>query len=56
MLECAKLTFVVMDVATVKQQISTTEIFYTRMFIAFWLNVVVPVSLHCESPISRCSG
>jgi len=50
MLGRAELTFVVMDIATVKQQIFTTGVFYTLMFTSFWLNVAVPVSIKLWKP------
>jgi len=50
MLGRAKLTLVVMDAAYVKRQTFTTGVFYTLMFTAFWLNVVVPVSIKLWKP------
>ena len=50
MLGRAELTFVVMDIVTVKQQIFTTGVFYTRTFTVFWLNVAVPVSIKLWKP------
>ncbi|MEZ0151829.1 MAG: cation:proton antiporter [Candidatus Reddybacter sp.] len=50
MLGRAELAFVVMDIAYVKQQIFTTEVFYTLMFTAFWLNVAVPISIKLWKP------
>jgi len=41
----AELAFVVMDIGYVEHRILSTETFYTLMFIAFWLNVSVPLSI-----------
>lgn len=45
MLGRAELAFVVMDIAYVQHHIMTTEVFYTLMFTAFWLNIAVPLSI-----------
>jgi Kef-type K+ transport system membrane component KefB len=45
MLGRAELAFVVMDIAYVQHAILSTQAFYTLMFSAFWLNVLVPVSI-----------
>ncbi|GJL85577.1 MAG: sodium:proton antiporter [Micavibrio sp.] len=50
MLGRAELAFVVMDIAYVQNQIFSTEVFYTLMFTAFWLNVCVPVSIKLWKP------
>lgn len=46
MLGRAELAFVVMDIAYVQHQIMTTEVFYTLMCTAFWLNVAVPITIN----------
>jgi len=50
MLGRAELAFVVMDIAYVQNDIFTTEVFYTLMFTAFWLNVAVPISIKLWKP------
>ncbi len=50
MLGRAELAFVVMDIAYVQNQILTTEVFYTLMFTAFWLNVAVPITITLWKP------
>lgn len=50
MLGRAELAFVVMDIAYVQHQIFSTEVFYTLMFTAFWLNVCVPISIKLWKP------
>ncbi len=50
MLGRAELAFVVMDMAYNQNNILTTEAFYTLMFTAFCLNVVVPVSIRWWKP------
>jgi hypothetical protein len=39
-----------MDIAYVEHDILTTEVFYTLMFTAFWLNVAVPITLTLWKP------
>jgi Kef-type K+ transport system membrane component KefB len=50
MLGRAELAFVVMDIAYVQNNIITTEVFYTLMFTAFWLNVAVPLTISWWKP------
>ncbi|RZV40111.1 MAG: cation:proton antiporter [Acidimicrobiales bacterium] len=50
MLGRAELAFVVFDIAYVQQKIISTELFYTLMLTAFWLNVAVPVSIAWWKP------
>jgi Kef-type K+ transport system membrane component KefB len=45
MLGRAELAFVVLDIAYVQHRILSTEAFYVLMFSAFWMNVMVPVSI-----------
>lgn len=45
MLGRAELAFVVMNIAYVQHSILSTEAFYTLMITAFWLNVLVPVTI-----------
>ncbi len=45
MLGRAELAFVVIDIAYVEHRIINTEAFYTLMFTAFWLNVLVPLTI-----------
>ncbi|GAB4240614.1 MAG: cation:proton antiporter [Methyloligellaceae bacterium] len=45
MLGRAELAFVVMEIAYVESAIISTEVFYTLMFTAFWLNAAVPVTI-----------
>jgi Kef-type K+ transport system membrane component KefB len=45
MLGRAELAFVVMDIAYVQHAILSTEAFYTLMFSAFWLNILVPIAI-----------
>lgn len=50
MLGRAELAFVVMGIAYVEYSIFTTEVFYTLMFTAFWLNVAVPLTIKLYKP------
>jgi Kef-type K+ transport system membrane component KefB len=50
MLGRAELAFVVMDIAYVQNSIFSTEVFYTLMFTAFWLNVAVPITIGFWKP------
>jgi Kef-type K+ transport system membrane component KefB len=50
MLGRAELAFVVMDIAYVQHNIFSTEVFYTLMLTAFWLNVAVPITLTLWKP------
>jgi len=50
MLGRAELAFVVMDIAYVQHNIINTEAFYTLMFTAFWLNVLVPLTIGFWKP------
>lgn len=50
MLGRAELAFVVIDIAYVQNQILDTEAFYTLMFTAFWLNILVPVTIGLWRP------
>lgn len=50
MLGRAELAFVVMDIAYVQNQVISTEIFYTLMATAFFLNISVPVSIKWWKP------
>ena len=50
MLGRAELAFVVMDIAYVQHQIINDEMFYTLMFTAFGLNVLVPLSIRLWKP------
>ncbi|MCF6767008.1 cation:proton antiporter [Thiotrichales bacterium 19S11-10] len=45
MLGRAELAFIVMDIAYVQNQIFSTEVFYTLMITAFFLNIAVPISI-----------
>ncbi len=45
MLGRAELAFVVLDIAYVQHNILNTEAFYVLMFSAFWMNVMVPVTI-----------
>lgn len=45
MLGRAELAFVVLDIAYVQNSILSTEAFYVLMFSAFWMNVMVPLSI-----------
>jgi Kef-type K+ transport system membrane component KefB len=45
MLGRAELAFVVIDIAYIQYAIFNMEAFYTLMLTAFWLNVLVPVSI-----------
>ena len=45
MLGRAELAFVVLDIAYVQYQIMPLETFFTLMITAFWLNVLVPVTI-----------
>jgi Kef-type K+ transport system membrane component KefB len=50
MLGRAELAFVVMDIAYVQHQIISDEMFYTLMFTAFGLNILVPVTIRLWKP------
>ncbi len=50
MLGRAELAFVVMDIGYVHNQIFTDQVFYTLMFTAFALNILVPLSIRFWSP------
>jgi Kef-type K+ transport system membrane component KefB len=50
MLGRAELAFVVMDIAYVQNQILTDQAFYTLMFTAFWLNILVPLTIRWWKP------
>lgn len=50
MLGRAELAFVVMDIAYVQKNIINEEMFYTLMFTAFALNVLVPVTIRLWKP------
>ncbi|MCB9989529.1 MAG: cation:proton antiporter [Rhodospirillales bacterium] len=50
MLGRAELAFVVMSIAYLEKSIISTEVFYTLMFTAFWLNVSVPVTISFWKP------
>lgn len=50
MLGRAELAFVVMDIGYVHNDIFTTEVFYTLMFTAFILNVLVPITIRWWTP------
>jgi Kef-type K+ transport system membrane component KefB len=50
MLGRAELAFVVMDIAYVQHQIINDEMFYTLMFTAFGLNILVPVTIRLWKP------
>lgn len=50
MLGRAELAFVVMDIAYTQEQIINDEMFYTLMFTAFALNVLVPVTIRLWKP------
>jgi Kef-type K+ transport system membrane component KefB len=50
MLGRAELAFVVMDIAFTQEQIINDEMFYTLMFTAFFLNVLVPVTIRLWKP------
>jgi len=56
MLGRAELAFVVMDIAYVEQQIINEEMFYTLMFTAFILNVLVPVTIRLWKPRLQSSS
>ena len=45
MLGRAEFAFVVMDIAYIQHKILSIEAFYTLMFTAFWLNLMVPISI-----------
>jgi len=45
MLGRAELAFVVIDIAYVQNNVFTTEVFYTLMVVAFWLNLAVPLTI-----------
>jgi Kef-type K+ transport system membrane component KefB len=50
MLGRAELAFVVMDIGYVQNQIMPTEAFFTLMITAFFLNVLVPLSINWWRP------
>ncbi len=50
MLGRAELAFVVMDIAYVQNKIIPTDVFYTLMITAFWLNVAVPLTIRFWKP------
>ena len=50
MLGRAELAFVVLDIAYVKYNIFTNEVFYTLMLTIFWLNVAVPITIRFWQP------
>ena len=50
MLGRAELAFVVMDIGYVHNDIFTTEVFYTLMFTAFILNMLVPITIRFWTP------
>ncbi len=50
MLGRAELCFVVLDIAYVQAKIISTEVFYTLMLTAFWLNVAVPILISWWKP------
>ena len=50
MLGRAELAFVVMDIAYVQNNIISAEMFYTLMFTAFTLNVLVPLAIRWWKP------
>ena len=50
MLGRAELAFVVMDIGYVHNNIFTTEVFYTLMFTAFALNILVPLCIKFWTP------
>ena len=54
MLGRAELAFVVMDIAYVQNSILTTQAFYTLMVTAFFLNILVPVTITLWKP--HCSA
>ncbi len=51
MLGRAELAFVVMDIAYVQNDILTTEAFYMLMATAFFLNILVPVTIALWKPV-----
>lgn len=50
MLGRAELAFVVMDIAFVQHSIINEEMFYTLMFTAFGLNLLVPITIRQWKP------
>lgn len=50
MLGRAELAFVILDIAYVEHQIISKEAFYTLMFTAFWLNVLLPLTMGFIKP------
>ena len=50
MLGRAELAFVVMDIAYVQHPIMNTEAFFTLMITAFFLNLLVPVTISWWRP------
>ena len=55
MLGRAELAFVVMDIGYVHNNIFTTEVFYTLMFTAFALNILVPICIRFWTPYFNAS-
>ncbi len=55
MLGRAELAFVVMDIGYVHNAIFTTEVFYTLMFTAFALNILVPLCIRFWTPYFNAS-
>lgn len=53
MLGRAELSFVVMDITYVQQQIISEDVFYTLMVTAFFLNLAVPIAIKLWKPIYR---
>jgi hypothetical protein len=50
MLGRAELAFVIMDIAYVQNSILTTQAFYTLMVTAFFLNILVPLTITLWKP------
>lgn len=50
MLGRAELAFVVLDIAYVEHHILNKEAFYTLMFTAFWLNIILPITIILLKP------
>ena len=50
MLGRTELAFVVIDIAYVQNNVFTTEVFYTLMAVAFWLNLAVPLTIRFWRP------
>ncbi|MCB1511472.1 MAG: hypothetical protein KDJ36_11255, partial [Hyphomicrobiaceae bacterium] len=55
MLGRAELAFVVMDIAYVQNKILNKEAFYTLMATAFFLNVLVPITILLWKPYYEAS-